>query len=375
VKNLVLCQDIAPTVLELAGGKPGKHIQGRSLAPLFTGGRRKSGGGWRKSFLVEYWAENAYPWLIAMTYKAVRTDRHKYIHWVNRGHDGNSTSCRPRPVRITNVISARIAPCATACAASWGSCHPGAWAVTGDVRHLACGGCLIHLFLNGGEGSEVSGLLSVAAAVMSAVPWRTPRPTHQPVRIIVPFAPGGATDIVTRLLAQKLTEAWGQQILVDNRGGAGGNIGGELAAKSPPDGYTLFMTSGSIVTANQHIYRKMPFNPEKDLLPITNVASGPQIVAVHPTFPRRHQADAPSPSETRVDELRLASRLANASGGRELRERGRHRRRPRSAVCEGPRESTWLRARSYSLRPTCRRDQLVQQEAPRAGRHSRQSRR
>jgi len=88
VKNLVLCQDIAPTVLELAGGKPGKHIQGRSLAPLFTGGRRKSGGGWRKSFLVEYWAENAYPWLIAMTYKAVRTDRHKYIHWVNRGRDG-----------------------------------------------------------------------------------------------------------------------------------------------------------------------------------------------------------------------------------------------------------------------------------------------
>jgi tripartite-type tricarboxylate transporter receptor subunit TctC len=107
------------------------------------------------------------------------------------------------------------------------------------------------------------------------------------VRIIVPFAPGGATDIVTRLLAQKLTEAWGQQILVDNRGGAGGNIGGELAAKSPPDGYTLFMTSGSIVTANQHIYRKMPFNPEKDLLPVTNVASGPQIVAVHPTFPAK----------------------------------------------------------------------------------------
>jgi tripartite-type tricarboxylate transporter receptor subunit TctC len=92
---------------------------------------------------------------------------------------------------------------------------------------------------------------------------------------------------VTRLLAQKLNEAWGQQILVDNRGGAGGNIGGELAAKSPPDGYTLFMTSGSIVTANQHIYRKMPFNPEKDLTPITNVASGPQIVAVHPSFPAK----------------------------------------------------------------------------------------
>jgi len=109
----------------------------------------------------------------------------------------------------------------------------------------------------------------------------------KPVRIIVPFAPGGATDIVTRLLAQKLTEAWGQQILVDNRAGAGGNIGGELAAKAPPDGYTLFMTSGSIVTANQYMYRKLAWNPEKDLLAITNVASGPQIVAVHPSFPAK----------------------------------------------------------------------------------------
>jgi len=110
----------------------------------------------------------------------------------------------------------------------------------------------------------------------------------KPVRIIVPFPPGGATDIVTRLVAQKLNEAWGQQIVVDNRGGAGGNIGGEVAAKSPPDGYTLFMTSGSIVTANQHIYRKMPFNPEKDLVSIVGVVSGPQIVAVHPSFPAKN---------------------------------------------------------------------------------------
>ena len=110
----------------------------------------------------------------------------------------------------------------------------------------------------------------------------------KPVRIIVPFAPGGATDIVTRLLALKLTEAWGQQILVDNRAGAGGNIGGELAAKSPPDGYTLFMTSGSIVTANQYMYKKLAWNPEKDLVAITNVASGPQIVAVQPSFPAKN---------------------------------------------------------------------------------------
>src|SRR3970282_2825340 len=80
------------------------------------------------------------------------------------------------------------------------------------------------------------------------------------VRIIVPFSPGGATDIVTRILAQKLNETWGQTIVVDNRAGAGGNIGGELAAKATPDGYTLFMPSGSVVTANQHLYSRMPFN-------------------------------------------------------------------------------------------------------------------
>jgi tripartite-type tricarboxylate transporter receptor subunit TctC len=109
----------------------------------------------------------------------------------------------------------------------------------------------------------------------------------RPVRIIVPFSPGGATDIVTRVLSQKLTETWGQTIVVDNRAGAGGNIGGELVVKANPDGYTLFMAAGSIVTANPHIYQKMPFNPDKDLIAITNVASGPQVVAVANSVPAK----------------------------------------------------------------------------------------
>jgi N-acetylglucosamine-6-sulfatase len=84
VRELVLCQDIAPTLLNLAGGKPGAHIQGRSLLPLVAGKR----AGWRKSVLIEYWAENAMPWLVGMTYKCVRTERHKFIHWVNRSRNG-----------------------------------------------------------------------------------------------------------------------------------------------------------------------------------------------------------------------------------------------------------------------------------------------
>ena len=130
---------------------------------------------------------------------------------------------------------------------------------------------------------------SAAAAIVLAATaaWPQTYPS-KPVRVIVPFTAGGATDIVTRVVSQKLGEAWGQQLIVDNRAGAGGNIGGELAAKSPPDGYTLFMTSGSIVTANQHIYKKMPFDPAKDLVGVTEVASGPQVLVVTPSFPPRN---------------------------------------------------------------------------------------
>lgn len=135
--------------------------------------------------------------------------------------------------------------------------------------------------------------LASVGAVLCLTAWPALAQNYpvKSVRIIVPFAPGGATDIVARLIGQRLNESWGQTIVVDNRGGAGGNIGGELAAKSPPDGYTLFMTSGSIVTANQHIYRKMPFDPEKDLVAITGAASGPQLIGVHPTLPAKSLKD------------------------------------------------------------------------------------
>lgn len=127
--------------------------------------------------------------------------------------------------------------------------------------------------------SVLLGSLLAIAATASAQNFPS-----RPVRVVVPFAPGGATDIVTRVVAQKLGEAWGQTVVVDNRAGAGGNIGGDIAAKAAPDGYTLLMTSGSIVTANPHMYKKMPFSPEKDLIAVTNVASGPQIIAVNPGF-------------------------------------------------------------------------------------------
>lgn len=127
----------------------------------------------------------------------------------------------------------------------------------------------------------------LAASLAAGAGWAQNFP-NKPVRVIVPFAAGGATDIVARIVGQKLTDLWGQTVVVDDRAGASGNIGGDLAAKAPPDGYTLFMTSGSIVTANPYLFKKMPFNPGKDLIAVTNVASGPQALVVNPSFPAKN---------------------------------------------------------------------------------------
>ncbi len=107
------------------------------------------------------------------------------------------------------------------------------------------------------------------------------------VRIVVPFAAGGTTDVVARAVARDLSEMWGQSVVVENRGGAGGNIGADVVAKSAPDGYTLLMTSGSIFTVNPHMYAKMPFDAKKDFIAVTNVASGPQLVVVNPSVPAK----------------------------------------------------------------------------------------
>ena len=103
---------------------------------------------------------------------------------------------------------------------------------------------------------------------------------QKPVRFIVPFPPGGATDISARLLGERLTQIWGQQVIIETRGGAGGGVGAAEAARATPDGYTLFFPSGSVVTANQHIYAKLNYDPEKDFVPVTKVVSGPQVLVV-----------------------------------------------------------------------------------------------
>ena len=124
--------------------------------------------------------------------------------------------------------------------------------------------------------------LAVLPSLAGAQAWPS-----KPVKIVVPFAAGGATDVVARLLAQKLQEAWSQPVVVENRAGAGGNIGADAVAKSPGDGYTLLMTSGSIVTANPHMYKTLSYDAARDLVAVTNVATGPQVIAVNPGVPAK----------------------------------------------------------------------------------------
>ncbi len=119
----------------------------------------------------------------------------------------------------------------------------------------------------------LAGLVLAAAAQAQSWP-------QKPVRFIVPFPPGGATDISARMVGQELQEIWGQTVVIENRGGAGGGVGAAEAARAAPDGYTLFFPSGSVVTANQHIYAKMAYDPEKDFVPVTKVVSGPQVLVV-----------------------------------------------------------------------------------------------
>jgi tripartite-type tricarboxylate transporter receptor subunit TctC len=106
------------------------------------------------------------------------------------------------------------------------------------------------------------------------------------IRLIVPFAPGGSNDIMARLIGQKFSEALGQQVVADNRTGASGIIGTDIAAKAPPDGYTLLMMSLTFAV-NPSLFRKLPYDTEKDLTPVTLVASAPLMLVVHPSVPAK----------------------------------------------------------------------------------------
>jgi tripartite-type tricarboxylate transporter receptor subunit TctC len=155
--------------------------------------------------------------------------------------------------------------------------------------------------------SPVATLLMVlTTVVMPAVAYAQAWP-GKPIRFISPFAPGGGADITSRIIAQKLGPALNQQVLVDNRGGAGGNIGVDLAAKSPPDGYTLVLGTIGPIAINVSLYRKLPFDPVKDLLPVTQVANALNVLVVHPSLPAKTVKEVIAIAKARPGELSFGS--------------------------------------------------------------------
>ncbi|MBX9813061.1 MAG: tripartite tricarboxylate transporter substrate binding protein [Burkholderiales bacterium] len=151
--------------------------------------------------------------------------------------------------------------------------------------------------------------------LMVCVPAQAQTYPVKPIRIIVPFAPGGGADIIARILAQKMTDSWGQQVVVDNRAGASGNIGNELVAKAAPDGYTLLMAS-SALAINPSVYKSVPYDAVRDFAPITRPALLPNILVVHPSLPVKTVKDLVVLAKSKPGQISYAS--AGAGTGTHL---------------------------------------------------------
>ena len=143
--------------------------------------------------------------------------------------------------------------------------------------------------------------LFTAAAALAQATYPT-----KPLRLIVPWPPGGGADVLTRMLTPSLSQALGQQVIIDNRGGAAGNIGAEMAAKSPPDGYTIVFAYSGTHSINPHIYSKMPFR-EPDFAPVIWLASVPQVVVVHPSLPVKTIKDLIALDKAKPNQLSYGS--------------------------------------------------------------------
>jgi len=146
----------------------------------------------------------------------------------------------------------------------------------------------------------------LAVAACSATAFAQTAYPVKAVRFVVPVAPGGATDILTRTLAQRLAAAWGQQVLVDNRPGGGSNVGFEVAAQAPADGYTLLMAQPAF-TVNVSLYKKLAYDPLRDFSAVTLAATGANVLVVHPSVPARTLKDFIALAKARPGQLNYAS--------------------------------------------------------------------
>jgi tripartite-type tricarboxylate transporter receptor subunit TctC len=151
-----------------------------------------------------------------------------------------------------------------------------------------------------------AGMLFLALVSLAACTHAQGYPART-VRLIAPFAPGGGTDLMARLLAQKLTPLLGQQVIVDNRAGAGGRIGAELVAKSPPDGYTLLLAGSSVMATAPALYSKLPFEMPRDFSPISLIAYTAYVLVAHPSVPAKSVKELIALAKLRPGRLTYAS--------------------------------------------------------------------
>ena len=160
------------------------------------------------------------------------------------------------------------------------------------------------------------GLVAACGASSSALAQDKGPNTYpaKPIRLVLPYPPGGGTDTIARPLAQRLTESLGQQVIVDNRGGGGGNIGMEFVAKAPPDGYTAVVALTAQLAVNVSLYKKLPYDPVKDYAPVTLLAQGPYVLVVHPSLPATSVKELIALARRRPNEIAYAS-SGNGSGG------------------------------------------------------------
>src|ERR1700730_18285904 len=156
--------------------------------------------------------------------------------------------------------------------------------------------------------------LSALLLVMSAHALAQSAYPNKPIRWVVPFAPGGGTDMIARPVAQKLSERLGQPILYDNRGGGSGLIAGEIVARATPDGYTLLIPTAAVMAVNVSLYPKMPFDPAKDFVPVTKMANVPNMLAAHPSFPPRSISELVAYAKTNPRKVNWGS-SGNGAGG------------------------------------------------------------
>lgn len=154
--------------------------------------------------------------------------------------------------------------------------------------------------------SVLSGAASVAAAADAAADY-----PNRPIRFIAPFVAGGPSDLLSRMLSQKLTESWGQTIVVDNRGSAGGIVGFELGAKAAPDGYTLLLATASGLVINPSVYVKLPYDPLRDFQPITQITSGGYLLAVHPSVAAKTVPELIAVAKAKPGQLNYATTGTN----------------------------------------------------------------